>query len=52
MKWEVVGFDDQMQFRHLAEMWLVAFQATLTILLQLWENNKILKKKKNYQQTS
>ena len=32
-----VGFGDQMQFRHLVEMWFVAFQAaTLTILLQLW----------------
>ena len=34
-----------MQFRHLVEMWLVAFQATLTILLQLWENIKIWRDK-------
>ena len=39
------GFGDQMQFRHLVEMWLVAFQATLTILLQLWENIKIWRDK-------
>ena len=28
-----VGFDDQTQFRHWVEMWLAAFQASLTILL-------------------
>ena len=29
-----VGFDDQTQFRHWVEMWLAAFQASLTILLK------------------